>query len=106
MPFVEYPKWIRHPGKPEVLVENAEAEAAQREAWDAVALADKSATKPVVNVLLPQLDHDNNGKPGGSLKGDGIDLPALRVAYKEKFGKRAFPGWDAAEITKRMEADA
>lgn len=96
----EFPKWIRHPDKPDVLVETADAEAAQLEAWAA------EVPKKVRNVLLPQLDHDGNGEPGGSTKADGDDLPTLRAAYKEKFGKRPFPGWDAAEITKRMEADA
>ncbi len=94
--FVEFPKWIRRPGKREVLVENADAEALQIAAWDA-----EEPAKPS-NPLLSQLDHDQ----GGSLKGTGDDLPALRIAYKAKFGKKAYGGWDAAEITKRMEADA
>lgn len=100
--FVEFPKWIRRPGKREVLVENADAEAAQFAAWDAEDTPAVSA--PAGNPLLSQLDHDQNGQPGGSLKGAGDDLPAIRIAYKEQFGKRAFPGWDAAEITKRMAA--
>lgn len=112
MPFIEFPKWIRRPGHADVLVDNAEAEALQIELWDIEGLIGPGphqffdARGKVDNALLPQLDHDANGKPGGSLKPEGADLPALRIAYKEKFGKRAFPGWDAAEITKRMEADA
>jgi hypothetical protein len=97
--FVEFPKWIRRPGKREVLVENADAEAAQFAAWDA---EDPQPVVATPNPLLPQLDHDQNGAPGGSLKGAGDDLPALRIAYKAKFGKRAFPGWNAAELRERL----
>lgn len=101
MTYMEFPKWIRHPGQPDVLVDNAEAEAVQLAAW--AALAPKPKAAPAVNALtspvVPQLDPDD-GEPAGA------DLPGLRAAYKEKFGKRAFPGWNAAEITKRMGADA
>lgn len=110
----EYPRWVHCPGtvpgKKSALVNSAEAEADQLAAWG---VADEPAV-PVANPLISPspdtpasepFDHDGNGKPGGSLKPTGADLPALRVAYKEKFSKRAFPGWDAAEITKRMAAD-
>ncbi|MDB5531610.1 MAG: hypothetical protein JWR51_4713 [Devosia sp.] len=107
----EYPRWVHCPGtipgKKSALVNSSEAEAAQLAAWG---VADEPAPL-VVNPLIPAppasepFDHDGNGKPGGSLKPAGADLPALRLAYKAKFGKRAFPGWDAAEITKRMAAD-
>lgn len=50
-------------------------------------------------------DHDNNGAPGGSTSGgSGEDMTALRKEYTEKMGKRAFPGWDAAELRRRMAA--
>lgn len=97
----EYPKWIRYPGKPDVLVDNAAAEASQLNAWAAEA---PHQHRP--NALLSQLDHDKDGRPGGSLKPAGVDLPALRAAYKKKYGKRPFGGWDADELTKRIEADA
>ncbi|WP_260581182.1 hypothetical protein [Sphingopyxis sp. PET50] len=50
----------------------------------------------------PQLDHDDNGVEGGSLKQTGDDLPALRAAYEAKFGKRVFNGWSAEEIRRRL----
>lgn len=124
----EYPRWVHFPGtipgKKSALVNDAAAETAQLQAW--------GVASPAANLLMPEhlrtetidlsehapdtvlatditqvepFDHDRNGTPGGSLKGTGDDLPALRIAYKEKFGKRAFPGWNAAEITKRMAAD-
>ena len=46
-------------------------------------------------------DHDGDGKTGGSKAADE-DLTALRREYQEKLGKRAFAGWDAAELRKRM----
>lgn len=102
----EYPRWVHCPGtipgKKSALVSNAAEEDAQLEAWG-VDTVDVDLPPKLVNALL-QLGHD--GSPGGSLKAAGDDLPALRIAYKAKFGKRAFPGWNAAEITKRMEADA
>lgn len=51
----------------------------------------------------PQLDHDDNGKEGGSKAPEPTeDLPALRAEYQEKMGKRPFPGWGADELRKRM----
>lgn len=52
------------------------------------------------------LDHDGDGRPGGSLKPEQTDdLPAIRAAYQAKFGKRPFMGWDRDELTKRMNGD-
>lgn len=33
---------------------------------------------------------------------DGEDIAALREAYAEKFGKRAWNGWDAATLREKM----
>lgn len=52
---------------------------------------------------LAQLDHDHDGKAGGSRSADG-DLTALRQTYFTKVGKRPFNGWDAAELRRRMAA--
>lgn len=49
------------------------------------------------------LDHDGNGKKGGSTS-PAEDVSELRKAYKDKFGKRPFNGWDAAELKARIEA--
>lgn len=47
---------------------------------------------------LPQLDHDNNGAPGGSVSATGDDLKELRKLYKETIGKAPFNGWDAEKL--------
>lgn len=122
--FSEYPKWLRHDGQADVLVANAAAEAEQLAAWatETVTLSAKTPRESSVsnitrwldedmddevvsrkNHLLPQLDHDGNGEPGGSLKPAG-DIVDLRATYKAKFGKRAFPGWNAEEIAARLNA--
>lgn len=51
---------------------------------------------------LPQLDHDGDGYPGGSVAATGDDLPALRARYEEVVGKRPFPGWHADELSRRI----
>lgn len=52
---------------------------------------------------LPQLDHDGDGKPGGSTSGgDGDDMKALRQEYQEVVGKKAFAGWDADTLRAKM----
>lgn len=52
------------------------------------------------------LDHDGDGRPGGSIKPEQTDdLHALRAAYQAKFGKRPFMGWDAADLAKRVNGD-
>lgn len=59
------------------------------------------ATAKPVRKVRPQLDHDNDGKAGGSNSADG-DLTALRTEYHEKLGKRAFNGWDAATLREKI----
>ena len=60
-------------------------------------LAKKLMTNP--------LDHDGNGEPGGSKipDGDKEALNKLRAEYTELLGKKPFPGWDAAELQKRID---
>jgi hypothetical protein len=50
----------------------------------------------------PQLDHDGDGKAGGSPKPTGADLPALRQEYQAKFGKKAFNGWNADTLRAKI----
>jgi hypothetical protein len=33
------------------------------------------------------------------------DMAKLRADYQDKFGKRAYPGWDADALRERMAAD-
>lgn len=53
---------------------------------------------------LSHLDHDNDGKPGGSISATGDEIAALRAEYTAKFGKRPFNGWDAATLRERIAA--
>lgn len=48
------------------------------------------------------LDHDDDGRKGGSKKQTGDDLAALRQAYKAKVGKRPFMGWDADALRAKI----
>ncbi len=59
------------------------------------------AHEPAKRARRPQLDHDHDGKAGGSVSAEG-DLTALRAAYFEKLGKRPFNGWDAATLREKI----
>lgn len=49
------------------------------------------------------LDHDGDGKKGGSKQAPKSDeLSVLRTQYHDKFGKRAFHGWDAKTLTEKL----
>lgn len=51
----------------------------------------------------PQLDHDGDGKAGGSTKPPQTDdLAALRAEYQDVLGKRPFNGWDAGTLRKKI----
>jgi hypothetical protein len=49
------------------------------------------------------LDHDGDGAKGGSTRPSGDGIKALRAAYKTKFGKKPFGGWDEATLRARLE---
>lgn len=54
------------------------------------------------------LDHDGNGKKGGSTSGAEdakAEVQDLREAYTEAVGKKPFAGWGADELRRRI-ADA
>jgi hypothetical protein len=68
---------------------------------------DKPATVVKKVVIGKEFDHDNSGTPGGSTAPEKTDeLKEARAEYQAKMGKRAFPGWDVAEIRRRMEPAA
>lgn len=49
------------------------------------------------------LDHDADGKKGGSVKQPADDdLKALRAEYAEKIGKKPFGGWDAETLRAKI----
>lgn len=53
--------------------------------------------------VVAKMDHDGDGLPGGSKAPEHTDeLKACRAEYQAKMGKRPFPGWDAAELKRRM----
>jgi hypothetical protein len=61
------------------------------------------ATEKPKRARRPQLDHDDNGREGGS-KSAGGNLTALRAEYREKLGKNPFNGWDAATLREKIAA--
>lgn len=82
--------------------------------WSALLLAKRQIVPhrepgkiaPPPEKVLKQLDHDQNGKAGGSKPAPASDdLAALRAEYQAKIGKRPFPGWGADVLrTKIAEA--
>lgn len=54
--------------------------------------------------VRPQLDHDRDGKAGGSVAAQGEDMTALRAEYQAKFGRRAFNGWGADVLRDKIAA--
>lgn len=47
------------------------------------------------------LDHGGNGQKGDRASAPD-DLKTLRAAYKAKFGKKAFNGWDEAKLREKL----
>lgn len=55
--------------------------------------------------LRHPLDHDGDGRPGGSPKQPASDdLAALRQQYRDKFGKAPFNGWKADTLREKLAA--
>lgn len=73
--------------------------------------ASEAATGPEMTTRkFRPLDHDKDGKKGGSPKpAADDDLTAARQEYREALNRQPFHGWDAAELRKRIaeaQADA
>jgi hypothetical protein len=50
------------------------------------------------------LDHDKDGKKGGSTAPEQTDeLADLRAQYADLYGKRPFMGWDAKTLTAKID---
>lgn len=63
------------------------------------------ATRDAAPVARDPLDHDGNGKKGGSKKPEqSDDLVALRAEYERVVGKRPFMGWKADELREKIAA--
>ncbi|RWX78268.1 hypothetical protein EPK99_06445 [Neorhizobium lilium] len=55
--------------------------------------------------IIDPLDHDHDGKKGGSKAPDeSAELTKLRADYHEIVGKKAYHGWDAAELQEKIDA--
>lgn len=54
------------------------------------------------------LDHDHDGRAGGSSKPDDAagDLAVARADYVRVIGKKPFAGWDAATLREKIAAKA
>ncbi len=48
------------------------------------------------------LDHDGDGRPGGSVAQRGADIAAVRLRYTEIVGKRPFNGWDIPTLEAKI----
>lgn len=65
----------------------------------------KSIIDKINNAERHALDHDGDGKPGGSVAAEQTeDLPALRAEYQRVIGKRPFAGWDAETLKQKIAA--
>ena len=72
---------------------------------DALALAGVKGAPESFSLDGGALDHDKNGKPGGSTTPEPTDdMAKLRAEYTDLFGKRPFNGWDAAELQAKIDA--
>lgn len=50
------------------------------------------------------LDHDDDGKAGGSKAQTGDEIAALRAEYEAKVGKKPFNGWNADQLREKIAA--
>jgi len=77
---------------------------------DAPAASEVATGPEMTTRKFHPLDHDKNGKKGGSPKpAADDDLTAARQEYREALNRQPFHGWDAAELRKRIaeaQADA
>lgn len=65
--------------------------------------SDKQAPSPATKSERDPLDHDGDGKKGGSPKPDGSEeLDAARARYADVFGKRPFHGWDVDALNTKI----
>lgn len=100
---MEYPKHLfRHPG-PYGSGGKSYAVAGAEDESQKLSLMERGWHESVEGALTAtNLDHDGNGKAGGSVKHGGTDMAALRAEYTAIAGKRPFPGWDDATLRQKM----
>ena len=103
MTYVPWPKMMyRAEGDYRPFANAAEAAAAGPEWRTLDEIRGQVPPEPeAVRISPPDLDGD--GKPGGcAAPADSADLSDLRAAYKAKFGKRPFMGWDGPTLTAKL----
>jgi hypothetical protein len=110
MSDVKFPHWFFGPDGAEMICQSADEIPAGWVKHPAL-LAEAKASGKVVVIEKPvgvdgsRFDHNGDGLPGGSAAPEKTDrLKELRAEYQALIGKRAFPGWDEAEIERRMAA--
>lgn len=57
-----------------------------------------------IEVLDNPLDHDHDGRSGGSVSQTGDDIAALRAEYKARVGRSPHHTWDAAKLREKIDA--
>lgn len=75
-----------------------------RRGWHWIAKDKYEADPSAFDLWFDPLDHDGDGKPGGSAPAPSEDLSDLRAAYTEKFGKKPFAGWNAETLREKLAA--
>lgn len=76
------------------------------ETGQAEAVTDEAPPAKAPAAAKPQLDHDKDGKAGGSAAGDDSTaaLGAARKRYRAAVGRNAGPRWDVATIEAKLAA--
>lgn len=73
--------------------------------WLKVGVLSQSDAKTIETKKPDPLDHDGDGRKGGSKPAEqGEDLTKLRADYQEVYGKKAFHGWGADELRAKIDA--
>lgn len=103
MTYIPWPKMMyRAEGDYRPFANAAEAAAAGPEWRTLDEIRGQVPPEPEVTRISPP-DLDGDGKPGGcAAPADSADLSDLRAAYKAKFGKRPFMGWDGPTLTAKL----
>lgn len=93
--FVDWGQYRFHINQPTECDDAHIVAKASRNQFFLVGLEDEPPADP--------LDHDRDGRKGGSLKAPpSDDLAILREDYEELMGKKPFMGWDAEKLREKI----
>lgn len=70
---------------------------------DYLQLLEASMAVKVIDTASHPLDHDKDGRPGGSLPAAQRDLDDLRVQYEELFGSAPDRRWGAPRLQSAID---